>query len=286
MTPQSDDNVSSQIVKIERTLKAYISEAINGIGHPVENNVPALDDIRQRIIHTENKINTLLVRTEDDFRGSTNQRYGHITYSQYGEDLVFVSLLEQLKVENPTYLDIGANHPTDCSNTALLYRRGARGVNIDANPDIVRLLDQKRPEDKNVNVGVAGSPGELTFYRFDSEAGVNSFSRAAVDNIMKNHPYLKIMDELIIPVLTLNQIVDKFCDGRFPDLLSIDAEGFDYEILDKTIFTTRPKILCVETIGPTGEDGQKIDSLLIAKGFRKCIQMYGNGIYVDRDLAV
>jgi FkbM family methyltransferase len=252
----------------------------------LRNQPTMLIDIRQRLINVENKINALLLRVPapNEFRGSQHQRFGHISYSQHGEDMVFVALFERFGIARPTYLDIGANHPTDCSNTALLYSRGARGVNIDASPDVIRLFEHARPEDLNVNVGVAGRSGTMTFYRLGDTAGTNSFSREAIERQLAENPAAAIADTIEVPVLTLNQVIRTYCGGIFPDLLSVDAEGLDYEILEAASFASRPKILCVETLSPAGENEAAIDALLIRHGFRKCIQMHANGIYIGADV--
>jgi FkbM family methyltransferase len=245
-----------------------------------------LAEAKQRLINIEDKINHLLSHRQDPngFTGSPDQRYGHVTYSQHGEDLVFAALFEQLGIARPRYLDIGANHPFNCSNTALLHQRGASGINIDASPDVIETFKRHRPHDLNLNLGVAGKPGTLTFYRIDATSGRNSFSRAAVEKFIAECPQFKIMDELTIPVMTLDQIIETYCAGICPDLLSLDAEGFDYEILAAASFTTRPKILCVETLSANGEIESQMNELLTAKGFHKKIQMHANAIYLDQKL--
>jgi FkbM family methyltransferase len=246
---------------------------------------PIFSDIRQRLIHVEGKIDALLDRVpvNESFHGSPHQRYGHLTYSQHGEDLVFVSLLERFGVEHPTYLDIGANHPIDCSNTALLYRRGARGVNVDASPEVIKIFEEQRPDDTNVNVGVASKSGEMTFFRCGATSGRNSFSLEVMEQFLATHPGEVITDEIVVPVVTLDDIIETYCEGRCPHLLSIDAEGLDYEILSAASFASRPKILCVETLSAAGETEDILDKLLVSRGFRKCIQMFANAVYIDRD---
>lgn len=68
------------------------------------------------------------------FTGSSDQSFGHITYSQHGEDMIIANIFSILNITKPTYLDIGANHPLKGSNTALLYSRGSHGTIVDANP--------------------------------------------------------------------------------------------------------------------------------------------------------
>ena len=47
------------------------------------------------------------------------------SYSQCGEDLLVALVLQLIRGSRPKkYLDIGANHPLNLSNTALLYADG------------------------------------------------------------------------------------------------------------------------------------------------------------------
>lgn len=47
--------------------------------------------------------------------------FAHVSFSQYGEDLIVASLLEKLNIKEITCLDIGANHPVLGSNTYNFY---------------------------------------------------------------------------------------------------------------------------------------------------------------------
>ena len=102
--------------------------------------------------------------------------FGNVTYSQHGEDLFLLNIFHLLGIEKPSYLDIGCHHPTIDSNTALLYQRGSRGINIDANPLLIPQFDEQRPEDINLNIGIGANPGKATFYQVDDRSGLNSFS--------------------------------------------------------------------------------------------------------------
>lgn len=51
------------------------------------------------------------------------------SYSQSGEDVLLYKLLGDLTNKSDIdYVDVGANHPSDISNTYLLHRKGFRGV--------------------------------------------------------------------------------------------------------------------------------------------------------------
>jgi FkbM family methyltransferase len=199
---------------------------------------------------------------------------------------VFVALFEALGIDHPTYLDIGAHHPVNCSNTALLYSRGSRGINVDANPDLMDEFARSRPDDINLNIGVAGKRGTLTFYRIDKFSGRNTFSKEAAEAFVAANPQFSITDEISIPVMSLDDILAKHCDGSIPDLLSIDAEGLDFEILSSASFAKRPAILCVETSSAAGQAKDKLTALLSTLGFKKLIQMGENGIFVPTETVI
>jgi FkbM family methyltransferase len=259
----------------------------------VESKIGALDsvlvDMRQRVINTEVKLDQLARSKSDStgqaYAGHPDQRYGHLTYSQHGEDLVFASLFEQLGIKRASYLDIGAHHPLHCSNTALLYNGGSRGVNVDANPDVMPEFHRLRPSDININVGVGPEPGVMTFYRIDALSGRNTFSREAALRFVGDHPQFNISDELQIPVVTLNQLVDQYCEGQFPHLLSLDAEGLDYAILESTSFaTSSPAVICVETYSAAGQRSGDIIRLLELRTFVPYVRMGENVLFLRREL--
>ena len=52
-----------------------------------------------------------------------------IYWSQYGEDLVLLSMLKD--VDRGFYVDVGAMHPKYESVTKLFYDRGSRGINLE-----------------------------------------------------------------------------------------------------------------------------------------------------------
>ena len=67
------------------------------------------------------------------------------SYSQAGEDQLVRYLFQSMGIANPTYLDIGANHPYICSNTFLFYSRGSKGVCIE--PDEYCFFPAKKEQE-------------------------------------------------------------------------------------------------------------------------------------------
>ena len=109
-----------------------------------------------------------------DLLGKVRLAIGERSYSQEGEDRILARLFESSG--QGFYVDVGAHHPMRFSNTFLFYRRGWRGVNIDATPGSMRLFDRYRSRDTNIESGVGLTTGVVPFYVFN-EPALNTFDR-------------------------------------------------------------------------------------------------------------
>ena len=83
-------------------------------------------------------------------------------YSQEGEDI----LLSRIFGEQTEgfYVDVGAHHPRRFSNTCFFYKRGWRGINIDALPGSMKVFQKLRPHDINLELAVSEREQVLTYY--------------------------------------------------------------------------------------------------------------------------
>lgn len=223
---------------------------------------------------------------EDSYAGHADQGFGCTTYSQFGEDLILVNAFALLGVPQPSFIDVGAHHPQNVSNTALLYLRGARGINIEPNPNLIEAFSQMRPEDQTLNIGVAAEEGTLEFFMVDDFSGRNTFDRETAERFVESFPQFAIRDTQHIPVRTLDSIVDEYNGGVYPHLLCIDAEGLDYQILESAHFSPeRPMIICTEVVsGADDDESDKIASLLRGRGYAPYVRTLGNMIFLHESL--
>ncbi|RUU23683.1 FkbM family methyltransferase [Mesorhizobium sp. M7A.T.Ca.TU.009.01.3.2] len=194
--------------------------------------------------------------------GHRDQWFGGRTYAQHGDDLAVLNIFKRLGIEKPSYLDVGAYHPFDLSNTALLYERGSRGVNVEPNAVLFDAFRKARPEDTNILAGVAPIHGEMTFYHVAADPGRFTFDVATATTLGITHT------EQVI-VYTLNQIIDIVPDlDRWPDLLNIDIEGLDVDVLRSTDFGENPpRVVIVEADNGSGDASHELDALMHAKGY-------------------
>ncbi len=169
------------------------------------------------------------------------------SYSQEGEDLVLARILGSLNITTGFFVDIGAHHPVRFSNTYYFYRRGWRGINVDALPGTKKLFERMRSRDITIECGVGIQQGLLKYFAFN-ESALNTFSEQEANK--KNlHPY-HIIETLQIPVVTLKKILDDYLPrGMQIDFMSIDVEGFDHEVISSNDWNLyRPRVILIELL--------------------------------------
>jgi FkbM family methyltransferase len=245
---------------------------------------------RTRLLNAETRLERIErmggVRSRDTssfrFEGSPDQGFGHITYAQFGEDLMVANIFALLGIHRPSYIDLGANDPIAGSNTALLYARGSRGVAVDANPNYVDIWKQVRPDDIFLNVGVASERGSRPFKFFGDWSGRNTFNDDYAAALTEIDVKYQVQDVRTIELVTVNDIIEQTMEGRWPDFLSLDVEGLDYAVLAGANFDqNRPLVLCIETRDGAGNDtSTPFLALLREKGYVPIFRTWGNLIAV------
>ena len=120
---------------------------------------------------------------------AASKKFARKYYSQEGEDCI-LRVLFQGK-ETGYYVDVGAHHPYRYSNTAVFYKRGWSGLNIDATPGSMDLFNEHRPRDVNIEAAVSDENQRLTYHIFD-EPALNTFDSEYVKQILQieGSPYL------------------------------------------------------------------------------------------------
>lgn len=219
---------------------------------------------------------------DTNFRNS----YSHKSYSQCGEDLIINFALNELKIINPTYLDIGAHHPYFLSNTALFYEKGFRGVLIEPDPDLFIAIKKNRIEDTCLNIGIGvGNEVKSTFYIMTART-LNTFSKEEADRYV-SYGQQKIEKTIELPLVNVNTIIEQHFYNTPPSFVSLDTEGFDIHILKSMdLINKRPFIFCIETLSYTEDKSEeKIESIIDfmkSKGYFIYADTYINTIFIDK----
>jgi len=172
-------------------------------------------------------------------------------YSQCGEDKLLAKLINK---KNGFYVDVGANDPIKLNNTYKFYKMGWKGINIDPIRKNIKELNRIRPRDINLEIGINDIKGEMELYVFDNTA-LSTFSSDLAKSWEKDG--FKIDEVIKVKLVRLEDVFKKYKCNQI-DLLSIDAEGFDLQVLKSNNWNKfKPNFICLETGDLKSKSGQK-----------------------------
>lgn len=197
-------------------------------------------------------------------------QYSRLSFAQQGEDIVlFHALRDQIKVERPTYMDVGASHPVRSNNTYLLYGTGSTGLLVEPNPMFVKMLQEQRPKDMVLAAGIGVTDAaEADYFEIKGNPALNTFSPDQVAMLQKGQTESVVERVSKMPLVNINRAIEEHL-GKAPDLLSTDIEGLDFAII-KTLDLSRfrPGVICCE--GVAIEKSGRLSALakyLTSKGY-------------------
>ena len=147
------------------------------------------------------------------------------SFSQFGEDREILARVGSAGL----YADVGANHPYKGSNTYLLYRAGWRGLTLEPIKSHCEQHRSIRPEDVCINAAAGRSAASGTFHEMNP-TGLSTFDAEAVAALVAGRRAVRV-DSYEVPIVTLAEVWEEAFGQRRPDLVSIDTEGFEFEVL-------------------------------------------------------
>lgn len=208
------------------------------------------------------------------------------SYSQEGEDMILRRIFEH-KYDG-FYVDIGAFHPKRFSNTQYFYKRGWRGINVDAMPGSMELFNKVRPRDINIERAISDKKEKLTYYIFN-EPALNSFSKELSYNRLKCGQYY-IVSEVDIETCTLKELL--YCympNNQVIDFMTIDCEGLDIKILQSNDWCKyKPSVILIEnTAGSICKIiNTDIDILLTSNNYKLIGKTLYTLIYMHNNMCI
>lgn len=198
------------------------------------------------------------------------------SHSQYYEDVFLASIFRGKG--SGYYIDIGANDPDELSNTKSFYLRGWRGINVEPNRILFEKFLAARKEDVNINAGIGAAATEMTFYEMEPHT-LSTFNREEILGPLRKGE-ARVVSEKTVPVMTMCDLFRLYVRGKQVDFLSVDTEGFEYEVLSGNDWErNRPSVVVVEM---DRDRKQRVHALLAGADYER-IHFNGlNAFYVDR----
>lgn len=209
--------------------------------------------------------------------------YASKTYSQEGEDIILQRIFN--RQQKGLYVDVGAHHPKRFSNTYKLYRKGWRGINIDAMPGGMKVFNKMRPRDINLEIPISNKEEILTYYIFN-EPALNGFSKDLSSERDGQGSY-KIISSIEIKASTLARVLEEHLPRETEvDVLSIDVEGMDYEVLISNDWSKYiPKIVVIEHLNVFIDELKKspLHQFLSQKDYLLFSKLFYSTIYIHKN---
>jgi FkbM family methyltransferase len=164
--------------------------------------------------------------------------------AQNYEDVTLRRALTDIK--NGFWVDIGAHHPTFHSVTNWFHQNGWTGINVEPVPALFASFVTERPNDINIAGVIGATSGETTLFVFD-ESGLSTTSETLAGQHDAQRSQSK---KLVVPMMTLDELLERHASGRTIDFLKIDAEDAEIDIIRAAEFIKfRPRIIVVENSG-------------------------------------
>ena len=204
--------------------------------------------------------------------------YAIKTYSQEGEDLILRKVFGRKNIG--FYIDIGAHHPKRFSNTYYFYKKGWKGINIEARPGSKILFDKTRSRDLNLEFAISSEQKELTYYLFN-EPALNGFSTQSVANLKDNKEY-KIIKEIKLTTQRLDSVLaNHLTPTQNIDFMSIDVEGLDFDVLISNNWNLfKPSIIVIEDPDFDFKGGSKISTFLESYKYKLFAKTFNTSFYM------
>ena len=162
-----------------------------------------------------------------------------ISYSQFAEDIVLYKYLHA--VRNGYYIDVGAADPEVLSVTKFFYDRGWSGLNVEPRDDVIKLYEERRPRDTNVEIAVSDRKGRCSFFVGGEDSTMNA----------EDARRQGITREISVEMDTLAGVLQRYSIPADVHFLKIDVENHEREVLLGMDFAAvRPWLVAIESTIP------------------------------------
>ena len=199
-----------------------------------------------------------------------------ISYAFSGEDLLLADIALKIASEI-RFVDVGCAHPIFDNNTYFLYKKGHKGINVDARAELGKLYKRYRKRDKFLNRVVTNS---LTRSTYDFYVNRDDPHTSSVNlDWLNSDSHIQARE---IESITLAEVFEssKFFlregaqseqNQAYCVVLSVDVEGHDLAVLHSNDWDKYlPDLIAVETLSGTisaDSAGSEIKNFLELKGY-------------------
>lgn len=167
-----------------------------------------------------------------------------ISYAQNKEDIILSAFFDENKPGY--YVDIGAYDPLLDSVTQYFYQRGWNGINVEPNPERLKLFVSARPRDININAAISNNGPKTKLRIYSSMDGLSTINRSQIKLYENDKEFQAEYKDIEVRTVKLSALLAEHSVGVI-DFLKVDVEGHEYQVLESNDWSKfRPKVLCIE----------------------------------------
>lgn len=168
------------------------------------------------------------------------------SFSQFGEDILVLDLIEENKIQAGRYLDIGCYHPRYLSNTHILHLNGWTGLGIDLSKEKIDYFVKLRKglAEGLVRAIVPETEKQKVFKGYFFEkiwSEIDTLSEEVAISKKNKLGYDFRVDS--VQAMSINKLLRDY--GPF-DFMNIDIEGLDKLVLSNMDMKLAPQIILFE----------------------------------------
>lgn len=175
-------------------------------------------------------------------------------YSQNNEDSIVKEYFDKQNIKNGVVLDIGANDGITLSNSRLFIENGWEAHLIEPSSVYGKIVNLYEDNEKVnfYNFGIGTSDAIVEFYESGSILQSNDTNLVSSVSPTDKWKQATSFEKKEVPFLTFETFLKVHFGNETPtfDFISIDAEGFDWEILSQIdLELHKTSCVCVEWNG-------------------------------------
>ena len=225
-----------------------------------------------------------LARVRDfcrDLNSEISQFKDSEVYSQYGEDKIILNFCPE---NMGLYVDIGSSLPRKFSNSYLFYKRGWKGLAIDARSYLKIFWLLLRPRDNFIQAGISDGTSQVFF---EMERGLSSTFDEDYRKSLQEKRNRLIIKAAKIKTQNISTILETHFDAiapKDPVFFSIDVELHELYVLNSNDWHRfRPRVICIEDWPLVERQDMSISSILLGQGYCLVQQSGPSSIWVHSE---
>lgn len=198
-----------------------------------------------------------------------------IYYSQFYQDMYLDNVIFSTKTKPGFFLDVGGNHPTYINNTYYFETKGWKGLAFEPQPAMNQLWKQERST-PCLQIAIGEHEGKVEFNEY-KENYMSGISHVVDFNGQIESSY-EVRCRALKDVLKEREI-------KNIDFMSLDVEGYEYEVL-KGIDFKQVNIYCIVIENNKGIESEKrIRNLLLEQGYRLQARLWIDEIWIKKEIS-